>query len=84
VNLASRIEAFSLRGQVLVSQSTYELCQDFADCGPPVQVYMKGKAESVLIREVKGIALARQVRAAQGAAPVRARSRCCCRSPTRS
>jgi len=55
VNLASRIEAFSLRGQVLVSQSTYELCQDFADCGPPVQVYMKGKAESVLIREVKGI-----------------------------
>jgi adenylate cyclase len=55
VNLASRIEAFSLRGQVLVSPSTYELCKDFADCGPPVQVYMKGKAESVHIREVKGI-----------------------------
>ena len=55
VNLASRIEAFSLRGQVLVSQSTYDLCKDFADCGPPVQVYMKGKAESVHIREVKGI-----------------------------
>ena len=55
VNLASRIEAFSLRGQVLVSQSTYDLCRDFAECGPPVQVYMKGKAESVHIREVKGI-----------------------------
>jgi len=55
VNLASRIEAFSLRGQVLVSQSTYDLCKDFADCGPPVQVYMKGKAESVQIREVKAI-----------------------------
>jgi len=55
VNLASRIEAFSLRGQVLVSQSTYELCKDFAECGPPVQVYMKGKAESVQIREVRGI-----------------------------
>jgi len=55
VNLASRIEAFSLRGQVLISQSTYELCKDFAECGPPVQVYMKGKAESVFIREVKGI-----------------------------
>jgi adenylate cyclase len=55
VNLASRIEAFSLRGQVLVSQSTYELCKDFADYGAPVQVYMKGKAESVHIREVKGI-----------------------------
>jgi adenylate cyclase len=55
VNLASRIEAFSLRGQVLISPSTYELCKDFAECGPPVQVYMKGKAESVSIREVKGI-----------------------------
>jgi adenylate cyclase len=55
VNLASRIEAFSLRGQVLISQSTYELCKDFAECGAPVQVYMKGKAESVFIREVKGI-----------------------------
>jgi adenylate cyclase len=55
VNLASRIEAFSLRGQVLISQSTYELCKDFAETGPPVQVYMKGKAESVHIREVKGI-----------------------------
>jgi adenylate cyclase len=55
VNLASRIEAFSLRGQVLISQSTYELVKDFAECGAPVQVYMKGKAESVYIREVKGI-----------------------------
>jgi adenylate cyclase len=55
VNLASRIEAFSLRGQVLISTSTYELCKDFAECGAPVQVYMKGKAESVFIREVKGI-----------------------------
>jgi adenylate cyclase len=55
VNLASRIEAFSLRGQVLVSQSTYELCKDFAECGESVQVYMKGKAESICIREVRGI-----------------------------
>ncbi|HYM85433.1 MAG TPA: adenylate/guanylate cyclase domain-containing protein, partial [Pseudoxanthomonas sp.] len=55
VNLASRIEAFSLRGQVLISQATYELCRDFADMGDPVQVYMKGKADRVTIREVKGI-----------------------------
>ena len=55
VNLASRIETFSLRGQVLISQSTYELCKDFADTGEPVQVYMKGKAESVTIREVRAI-----------------------------
>jgi adenylate cyclase len=55
VNLASRIEAFSLRGQVLVSQATYELCRDFADTGEPVQVYMKGKSEGVTIRELKAI-----------------------------
>jgi len=55
VNLASRIEAFSLRGQVLISQSTYDLVKDFADCGAPVQVYLKGKADSVAIREVRGI-----------------------------
>lgn len=55
VNLASRIEAFSLRGQVLISQSTYDLCRDFGEFGAPVQVYMKGKADSVHIREVKGI-----------------------------
>jgi osmoprotectant transport system permease protein len=40
---------------VLISQSTFELVKDFADCGPPVQVYLKGKADSVYIREVKGI-----------------------------
>jgi adenylate cyclase len=56
VNLASRIEAFSLRGQVLISQSTYEHCRDFAETGDPVQVYMKGKAQGVTIREVIGIA----------------------------
>jgi len=55
VNLASRIEAFSLRGQVLISQATYELCRDFADTGDPIQVYMKGKTQHVTIRELHGI-----------------------------
>ncbi|HEY0569790.1 MAG TPA: adenylate/guanylate cyclase domain-containing protein [Xanthobacteraceae bacterium] len=55
VNLASRIEAFSLRGQVLISEATYALCQDFAETGEPVHVYMKGKAAGVTIREVKAI-----------------------------
>lgn len=55
VNLASRIEAFCLRGQILVSQSTYERCADFIEAGEPVRAYMKGKAAGVAIREVKGI-----------------------------
>jgi len=55
VNLTSRIEAFSLRGQVLISQSTYELCGDFATTGEPMEVYVKGKAERMRVREVLGI-----------------------------
>ena len=55
VNLASRIEAFSLRGQILVSEATHEYCRDFVSAGPPVEVYVKGKADRVRIREVLGI-----------------------------
>ena len=55
VNLASRIEAFSLRGQVLISESTYRLCRDFAETADPVHVYMKGRTEGLDIREVKAI-----------------------------
>jgi hypothetical protein len=40
---------------VLICLSTYDLCRDFGEFGAPVQVYMKGKADSVHIREVKGI-----------------------------
>jgi adenylate cyclase len=55
VNLASRIEAFSLRGQVLVSENTYRLCTDYVDTEEPLSVQVKGKTEPVLLREVRGI-----------------------------
>jgi adenylate cyclase len=55
VNLASRIEAFSLRGQVLISESTYRLCAGFAETAEPVHVYMKGKAQGLDIHEVTAI-----------------------------
>jgi adenylate cyclase len=55
VNLAARIEAFSLRGQVLISESTYGLCQHYAETAEPIQVYMKGRTAYVTIREVKAI-----------------------------
>jgi adenylate cyclase len=60
VNLASRIEAFSLRGQVLISQATYELCQEFVTAGPPMDVYVKGRTDLVRIREVLEIPSTRQ------------------------
>jgi adenylate cyclase len=55
VNLTSRIEAFSLRGQVLISEATAALCGDFARTGEPVEVFVKGRSERVRVREVLGI-----------------------------
>ena len=62
VNLASRIEAFSLRGQVLISQNTFERCRGFVTTSEPMDVYVKGKAHAVSLREVLAIpSLGREV-----------------------
>lgn len=55
VNLASRIESFSLRGQVLISQSTYDRCKDFVETRDPMEVHVKGKPLPVSLREVVAI-----------------------------
>jgi adenylate cyclase len=55
VNLASRIEAYSLRGQVLISESTRRLLQDRVDLSEPMPVYVKGKRDQVHLYEVLGI-----------------------------
>lgn len=55
VNLASRIEAFSLRGQVLISESTFDRCRDFVAAGAPMDVHVKGKSNLVRLREVVAI-----------------------------
>ena len=55
VNLASRIESFSLRGQVLISQSTYDRSDGFVKCGEPMDVFVKGKSKLVVLREVLGL-----------------------------
>jgi adenylate cyclase len=52
VNVASRIESFSLRGQVLLTQATYEHCGDFVSAGESMDVYVKGKSERVHVREL--------------------------------
>ena len=43
VSLASRIESFSLRGQVLVSEATYDLCARWLETSEPMDVQVKGK-----------------------------------------
>ncbi|HZC76798.1 MAG TPA: adenylate/guanylate cyclase domain-containing protein, partial [Ktedonobacterales bacterium] len=55
VNVASRIEALSLRGQVLMSEATYAHCSDFVHAGEPVDAHVKGRAERMQVREVLGI-----------------------------
>lgn len=55
VNLASRIEAFSLRGQVLISEHTYDLCRDFITTSDAMEVFVKGKSHPVKLRELYAI-----------------------------
>jgi len=62
VNLTSRIESFSLRGQVLVSESTYTRCAGWVKAGDPMDVFVKGKSTMVILREVLAIpSLGREV-----------------------
>ena len=55
VNLASRIEAFSLRGQVLISESTYQHCKSYVETSDAMAVHVKGKHQAVNLRELLAI-----------------------------
>jgi adenylate cyclase len=54
VNLTSRIEAQSLRGQILISANTYQLAKNYILVGEPNKVQVKGKQEPVALYELKG------------------------------
>jgi adenylate cyclase len=55
VNLASRLEAQSLRGQILLSDNTYLLAQDYIDIGSVNEVQVKGKSRAVKMYELLAI-----------------------------
>ena len=55
VNIAARIEAFCMRGQILISQATFERCGEFAETGEAKEVYVKGSQAGLRVREVHGI-----------------------------
>jgi adenylate cyclase len=57
VNLASRIEAHSLRGQVLLSEYSYQLAKDFIEVGDVRDVMVKGKRNPVRLYELKSTQL---------------------------
>lgn len=55
VELASRIQAFSLRGQVLISDATYQRCWGMASASAPMQVYLKGRPRPESLRELVAV-----------------------------
>jgi len=55
VNLASRVESYSLRGQILISQHTYELAQNFVEIGQVNNLQVKGKQKPVKMYELLAI-----------------------------
>lgn len=52
VNLASRVEAQSLRGQILLSENTYVCAKDFIEIGDINEVHVKGKSIPVKMYEL--------------------------------
>lgn len=54
VNITSRIEAQSLRGQILISENTYRLAKSFVQVGEPNKVMVKGKKQAVCLYDLMG------------------------------
>jgi len=52
VNLAFRIEAYSLRGQILLSEWSRHMAVTYVDCGTPNKVELKGKENPVNLYEL--------------------------------
>jgi class 3 adenylate cyclase len=55
VNFASRMEAFALAGQVLISAATYSRVQDLVEIGNVLQVEMKGVPGRATLYDVRGL-----------------------------
>ena len=55
VNLASRIEAYTLRGQILISKNTYRKVHDFVDVREPIHVSVKGKKDPVPLYDITAV-----------------------------
>lgn len=52
VNLAARVEAYSMRGQVLLSHNTFELCKQHIKIGRHYDVHPKGAIKPLAIYEL--------------------------------
>jgi adenylate cyclase len=55
VNLTARVEAYSLRGQIIISSNVYDKARDFIETVEPIDVYMKGKKARITIYELLSV-----------------------------
>jgi adenylate cyclase len=55
VNLASRISAYSMRGQILISNNVFKETKAFIETGEPKDVFVKGKKSSIRIFELLAV-----------------------------
>jgi adenylate cyclase len=55
VNLTARIEAFTLRGQILISEHTCDLVRDYIETGDTNEVAVKGKNKDIVIHELLAV-----------------------------
>ena len=61
VNLVSRMESFSLRGQVLISDSSRIAAGQGIETGQVNQVRVKGMAEPLILYELRSVSMPRRV-----------------------
>lgn len=52
VNLASRVEAHSLRGQILLTENSYRIAKDYIEVGDINEVMVKGKSKPIRMYEL--------------------------------
>ena len=55
INMTSRIEAYTLRGQILISSNTYAKAQDLISVKDPMHISVKGKRDPLIIYELLAI-----------------------------
>lgn len=55
VNMTTRLESHSLRGQILLSETAYEQVAGLVEVGPPNQMRAKGAASPMRFHEVMGL-----------------------------
>lgn len=66
VNLTSRVEAHSLRGQILLSERIYSQAQGFIEIGNINEVFVKGKKTAVRMYELMAVTCHPTVRVPPG------------------